>query len=139
MFEMQRSPMISLNEKFRQVSLLSFLSVAVAHEWNLSNSQLASITAVVFAGALLGSLCIWGPIADHFGRRIAFIIGSALVAVGGILSVFAPNLEYLLAMRFFVGVGEYIHSIATKHVTFFHLLKLIRVSSARYWMRVCAI
>lgn len=86
--------------------MLSFLSVAVSHQWSLTNSQLASITAVVFAGALFGSLCIWGPVADHFGRRIAFIAGSALVAGGGILSSFAPNLEYLLAMRFFVGMGE---------------------------------
>ena len=88
-----------------EVSLLSCLSVSVADEWNLNDNQVASITSVVFGGSLLGSLFVWGPIADRFGRRIAFILGSAMITICGILSALAPNLEFLLVMRFLVGVG----------------------------------
>ena len=89
-----------------QVSLLSFLAISVADHWSLSDAQVASISAVVFGGALLSGLFIWGPVADRFGRRTAFIAGSVLVSGAGMLSAFAPNIEFLLVMRFCVGLGK---------------------------------
>jgi hypothetical protein len=41
-----------------EVSLLTFMSVCVGLDWDLSDSQVASIASVVFAGELVGSL-IW--------------------------------------------------------------------------------
>jgi MFS family permease len=64
-----------------EVSLLGFLSTCAGHEWGLTDSQQASITGVVFAGEIAGSL-FWGPIADTFGRKIAFLITCVLISAG---------------------------------------------------------
>jgi MFS family permease len=88
-----------------EVSLLSFLSLFVAAEWNLSVAQLASITAIVFAGSLLGASVIWGPIADRYGRRVSFLLGSFLISVCSLASALSPNYICLIFFRFFVGVG----------------------------------
>jgi MFS family permease len=88
-----------------EVSLLSFLSLSVAAEWHLSTPQLASITAIVFAGSLLGASVIWGPIADRYGRRTAFLLGSFLISIGSLASALSPNFFFLIVVRFLVGVG----------------------------------
>lgn len=87
-----------------EVSLLSFISICAGKEWGLSNNQMASITGVVFIGELLGSL-FWGPLADHFGRRFAFVIACLLISTAGALSAFAPSYEILLLTRGIVGFG----------------------------------
>jgi MFS family permease len=88
-----------------EVSLLSFLSLYVAAEWDLSVAQLASITAIVFAGSLLGASVVWGPIADRYGRRISFLLGSFLISACSLASAISPNYYCLIFFRFFVGVG----------------------------------
>ena len=58
-----------------EVSLLAFISTCADRDWDLTDSQVASITSVVFAGQLIGSM-FWGPLADHRGRKIVFISGT---------------------------------------------------------------
>lgn len=102
------------------MSLLSFVATCAGIDWNLSGSEIASITSIVFAGELFGSM-FWGPIADKYGRRVAFIlgslhfqscvvftcqyVGSAVIAVSGFLSGFSPNFTWLLIFRGLVGFG----------------------------------
>jgi MFS family permease len=88
-----------------EISLLSFLSLSVAAEWELSGLQQAAITAVVFTGSLIGSSIVWAPIADRYGRRISFIYGTALVSICAMFSALSPNYFSLLITRFGVGVG----------------------------------
>lgn len=57
----------------KEVSLLSFISTCAGMDWDLSGTQVALITSIVFAGELLGSI-FFGPIADAYGRRQAFMI-----------------------------------------------------------------
>lgn len=94
-------------------------------DWDLTGSEIASITSVVFAGELIGSM-FWGPLADKYGRRIAFVlgvvviyslldhahirIGSAVIAISGFLSGFSPNFSWLLVFRGLVGFGVGMHS-----------------------------
>eukprot|EP01041_Mallomonas_annulata_P008070 gene8070-16561_t len=87
-----------------EVSLLSFLSICAAKEWSLSNTEMASITSVVFAGQLIGAL-FWGPLADQYGRRKSYIAASVFISVSGFLTGIAPNLPCLLVLRFLVGFG----------------------------------
>lgn len=58
-----------------EVSLLSFISTCAGNSWGLSDAQIALIASVVFIGVLLGNL-FWGPFADKYGRRWAFILGA---------------------------------------------------------------
>ena len=45
-----------------EISLLSFISICAGEEWNLSNSEVATITSCVFIGMLFGNM-FWGPFA----------------------------------------------------------------------------
>ncbi|HBF60228.1 MAG TPA: MFS transporter, partial [Methyloceanibacter sp.] len=46
-----------------------------------------------------------GRLADMFGRRRAFFIGSAIFATFSVLGGLAPNVWVLLACRFVMGIG----------------------------------
>mmetsp|Transcript_3229 Transcript_3229/g.4550 ORF Transcript_3229/g.4550 Transcript_3229/m.4550 type:complete len:522 (-) Transcript_3229:56-1621(-) len=87
-----------------EVALLSFLSLCAQDEWHLSNAQASSITAVVFAGELVGAL-FWGQLADRFGRRMMTLVCGSIITFFGLISAWSPNLAVLLVFRFLVGVG----------------------------------
>jgi putative MFS transporter len=87
-----------------EVNLLSFLSTCAGEEWNLSDTAQASITSVVFAGIIAGSM-FWGSFADRVGRRVAFIAAGTVISIGGILTCFATSFPYLVAFRGLVGLG----------------------------------
>eukprot|EP00602_Paraphysomonas_sp_CaronLab_P008749 CAMPEP_0185036990 /NCGR_PEP_ID=MMETSP1103-20130426/30801_1 /TAXON_ID=36769 /ORGANISM="Paraphysomonas bandaiensis, Strain Caron Lab Isolate" /LENGTH=502 /DNA_ID=CAMNT_0027574779 /DNA_START=122 /DNA_END=1630 /DNA_ORIENTATION=+ len=87
-----------------EVSLLSFISTCAGKSWDLSDSQIALIASVVFVGVLIGNL-FWGPFADKYGRRWAFILGSGMIILAGFLSGAAPNYPSLLVFRTLCGFG----------------------------------
>lgn len=62
--------------------MLTFLSICAGESFNLTSAEIASITSCVFAGQLVGT-AFWGPFADRFGRRLAFIAGCSMIALGG--------------------------------------------------------
>jgi MFS family permease len=57
-----------------EVNLLSFLSTCAGDEWDLDDTEKASITGSVFAGVFLGTL-FWGEFSARQGRRRTFIVG----------------------------------------------------------------
>ncbi|KAI8471984.1 MAG: major facilitator superfamily domain-containing protein [Monoraphidium minutum] len=87
-----------------EVMLMSFLGPAVKCEWGLSETQISSLTSVVFAGMTVGGP-LWGSISDGFGRRNAFAMSVTCTTLFGFLSAAAPSFEVLLVFRFFVGLG----------------------------------
>ena len=87
-----------------QVLLLSFLSQVLRAEWGLSDQRTASITSVLFFGAMLGTL-IMGPLADRQGRKPVFLIAASIISVFGLAVGFVTGYWSLLAMIFMVGVG----------------------------------
>ena len=87
-----------------EVSLLSFLATCAGNEWGLSDVQRASISAVVFSGQLFGGF-FWGPIADRYGRKIAFLCACSLIVAFGLLSASSRTYEWLLTFRAIVGFG----------------------------------
>eukprot|EP00536_Pseudo-nitzschia_multiseries_P004934 jgi/Psemu1/189335/e_gw1.87.77.1 len=87
-----------------EVLLLSFLSTVLKHEWGFSEREVDSIVAIVFAGAMLGTL-ILGLAADKLGRKPVFAVTSLIIAVSGVATAFCRNFEELVTARFFVGFG----------------------------------
>jgi putative MFS transporter len=87
-----------------EILLLSFLAVVLQSEWNLSEEQTASITSVVFAGAMIGTL-ILGPLANRIGRKPVFTITAAIICVFGFATAAANSLPVMLLCRFLVGIG----------------------------------
>ena len=47
----------------------------------------------------------WGPVADIFGRRKAFIGAASIISAAGLASGLAPSYAWLLALRGLVGFG----------------------------------
>lgn len=63
--------------------------------WCISSSLIGYIV-----GSLLDSV-----LSDFFGRRLALILSMLFFSVGSILSAFSPNIYFLIAMRFIIGMG----------------------------------
>ena len=68
------------------------------------DAQIASLTTSVFVGQLFGSM-FWGPFADKYGRRFAYLVAGSTIAVASWASGFAPNYASLVFFRTIVGVG----------------------------------
>ncbi len=64
----------------------------------------ATFLSAGFLGLFVGSL-IAGLIGDLFGRRRAFQFNLLLFGIATILGACSPNMEFMIVMRFFVGLG----------------------------------
>lgn len=87
-----------------EVLLLSFLAIVLKAQWNLNDTQTATLTSSVFIGAMLGTL-ILGPLGDSIGRKIIFLLTAAIIAVFGFATAAASDFSTLLLCRFMVGFG----------------------------------
>lgn len=57
-----------------------------------------------FFGMTLGALSA-GYLGDRFGRRFSYQINLAIFGIASIIAAFSPNMPFLVAARFFIGVG----------------------------------
>jgi hypothetical protein len=87
-----------------EILLLSFLAMSVQIEWDLSIQQTNALLSVVFSGAFVGTLGL-GILGDVRGRKLAFVVTAATVAIFGVLTCLCHTFQQLLVARFFVGVG----------------------------------
>ena len=87
-----------------QVILLSFLSIVLASEWSLTSQEAATVTSVLFAGAMFGTLVL-GPAADSIGRRPVFLLAAAIISSAGMASALAPNYSVVRLTVFITGFG----------------------------------
>lgn len=60
--------------------------------------------SLYFAGFALAQL-ISGPASDAFGRKAASLVFLSIYLFGGLVAVFAPSVEFLLAARLIQGIG----------------------------------
>lgn len=68
------------------------------------NSTTATFSAITTAGMFLGAL-VGGIIGDKTGRRNAFILYEAIHIAAMVVGAFSPNMSFLIACRFVMGVG----------------------------------
>lgn len=67
--------------------------------------QLVQYTLTAFiAGKALGML-VYGPLSEIYGRRRFMLIGLTLYMMGSGLSMIATQIELMIALRFFQGLG----------------------------------
>lgn len=87
-----------------QVLLLSFLSEVLRLDWNLSDDETASITSMLFFGAIFGTLTL-GPLADKRGRKPVFLLSASMISCFGVGVAMVSSYWALLASLFMVGWG----------------------------------
>ncbi len=79
---------------------LVLASFGVAHIGSLDAALLAGSALV---GAALGAL-IFGVLGQH-GRKTFYGLDVAIMAIAAVAQIFAPNLVWLIAIRFILGIG----------------------------------
>lgn len=87
-----------------ETGLLGFLKQQIKNQWELGTYELGLLQNLVFVGEIIGCF-IWGPIADRFGRRPAFLLANLFLFVCGLASAAAPSFTWLVCFRFLVGCG----------------------------------
>ena len=73
-------------------------------DFNLTSDMVQLILTVYIIAAGIGQL-IFGILSDRFGRRPILLTGSLLFVLSSIVSVFSPNILFLLIIRTVQGLG----------------------------------
>ncbi|GME31934.1 putative mfs transporter protein [Neofusicoccum parvum] len=76
----------------------------VMEQYGISLAQMNWTVAIPALGLAVGPL-IWSSLADIYGRRIVFIVGTTMAFASTIGAAKAPNYGGYMAARFFQGLG----------------------------------
>ena len=80
------------------------LLVPIAEHLDISVAVAGQVNTVTFA-AWAVSVILCGPLSDSLGRRPMALLGLFLLAASTIATAFAPNIQIMLAVRVFTGLG----------------------------------
>jgi putative MFS transporter len=80
------------------------LAAVLAEPWNLSTNGKAAVIGSAFAGMFFGAIVL-GRMADVAGRRKMFLINLLTYSVFSLAAAAAPNLGWLVVLRFMAGLG----------------------------------
>lgn len=78
--------------------------VLIKQQWHPSTLQIGLVGSIALLAAFVGAL-VFGRLADLWGRKKIYGVEALIMAIGAILSAFSPNLWWLLAARFIMGIG----------------------------------
>jgi PHS family inorganic phosphate transporter-like MFS transporter len=73
-------------------------------QWHISSLETAIVGATALVSAAIGS-AIFGRVADVFGRKYIYGFEVLVLGAGAIASAFSPNIWWLVAFRFILGLG----------------------------------
>ncbi len=78
--------------------------VLIKDEWHLTGTMVGLVGSTTLFANFLGAF-IFGRLADILGRKKLYGLVAAIMSVGAILTAFSPNITWLIACRFFLGLG----------------------------------
>ena len=87
-----------------QVLSIGFSAPSIAKTFGITVPQALQTGTLFFVGMLIGAFA-FGRLADRIGRRPVLMMAVVLDAICGVASAFAPDLQWLLVLRFLTGVG----------------------------------
>jgi DHA1 family bicyclomycin/chloramphenicol resistance-like MFS transporter len=76
----------------------------IARDLGVGSNTVELTLSTFLIGLALGQM-FYGPISDRFGRKPPLYFGICLYVVSALGCALAPNIETLLALRFFQGLG----------------------------------
>jgi MFS transporter, putative metabolite:H+ symporter len=86
------------------IFIVAYLGAALQQSRFLSLRQFTFFVAAGFLGMFVGTV-VFGMGSDRMGRRSAFILLLLIYSVFTFADAFAPTAAWLIALRFFAGVG----------------------------------
>ena len=86
------------------VGLLSFVMVALAREWGLSQGQVGFAISAGLFGMFVGA-AVSGTLADRYGRRAVMMVTLLVYSVATGLTALVWGYGALLVLRFVTGLG----------------------------------
>ncbi|MEB3753289.1 MFS transporter [Acinetobacter sp. MD2(2019)] len=84
--------------------MIAFIMAKMVKDWSLSPAESGWIISIGFIGMAIGAV-LSGALADRFGRKTLFASTLCIYSLATAACAFAPNLTWLLAFRFVVGLG----------------------------------
>ncbi|MBY4897169.1 MFS transporter [Cupriavidus sp. AU9028] len=87
-----------------QVLSIGFSAPSIASTFGVTVPQALQTGTVFFIGMLIGAALL-GRMADRIGRRPVLLLAVLVDAACGVASAFAPDLTWLLVLRFLTGIG----------------------------------
>ena len=86
------------------IFIVAYIGAALQQSGFLSLKQFSFFVASGFLGMFLGTI-FFGMGSDRVGRRLSFIMLLLIYSTFTLAGAFAPSAGWLIAMRFFAGVG----------------------------------
>ncbi|MBC8635634.1 aromatic acid/H+ symport family MFS transporter [Caballeronia sp. EK] len=86
------------------IAIIGFIAPHVRSDWNLSVMALGPLFSAGLLGLMLGAF-LSGPLADRIGRRGVLILSVAWFGAACLASAAAPDIVWLVALRFLTGFG----------------------------------
>lgn len=86
------------------VLAISFASPGIAAEWGIDRAALGVVLAMEMFGMAVGSIILGGA-ADRFGRKPTIQACLVIMTLGMFLASMVDNVNQLLLVRFFTGIG----------------------------------
>jgi MFS transporter, AAHS family, 4-hydroxybenzoate transporter len=83
---------------------IGYVAPALAKEWGLGKGALGPVFSAGLFGLMIGAL-VFGPLADHVGRKTIILLSTLAFGLGALGTAFAWDVESLLAIRFLTGLG----------------------------------
>ena len=83
---------------------IGYVAPAIAKEWGLTKGALGPVFSAGLFGLMIGAL-VFGPLADHIGRKKIIIFSTAAFGVGALVTAFVHDVSALLVIRFLTGLG----------------------------------
>ena len=84
--------------------IISAALVLITPEWGLNKSMVGLLGSTALIAAFVGAF-LFGRLADVYGRKKIYGLVAGMMAFGALASAFSPNIWWLLAFRFIMGMG----------------------------------
>jgi AAHS family 4-hydroxybenzoate transporter-like MFS transporter len=85
---------------------IAYVVPQLAREWQIPVGQFGSVLGVGVFGIMVGSI-VFGYLGDKIGRKRTILLGCWWFGAFVFASVWAPNVQVLMWLRFLAGVGLY--------------------------------